>query len=95
MGNGTRRVAIVTGGNSGVGRECARSLAAAGWQVVLARRNQETAAAAVGAIAPEAGNGAVDDMPLDLASFASIRRFAVAFAERGLATGRRTSVSVR
>ena len=43
----TGRVAIVTGGNGGIGLGMAKGLAAAGAKVVIAARNQEKSAAAV------------------------------------------------
>jgi NAD(P)-dependent dehydrogenase (short-subunit alcohol dehydrogenase family) len=49
---GTTRVAVVTGGSSGIGREVGRRLAAAGYTVVLTARRQEPlreAAEAIGA----------------------------------------------
>jgi 2-deoxy-D-gluconate 3-dehydrogenase len=46
----TGRVAIVTGGNGGIGLGMARGLAAAGANVVLAARNAEKAEAAVAAL---------------------------------------------
>ena len=41
MSERTPRIAIVTGGGTGVGRAAARALAGAGWQVVLAGRRIE------------------------------------------------------
>jgi NAD(P)-dependent dehydrogenase (short-subunit alcohol dehydrogenase family) len=65
------RTAIVTGANSGIGRETARALAAAGARVVVAVRDVKK------------GEAAVADMPgtpevreLDLASLESVRAFA-------------------
>jgi 2-deoxy-D-gluconate 3-dehydrogenase len=43
----TGRVAVVTGGNGGIGLGMARGLAAAGARVVVAARNAEKAASAV------------------------------------------------
>lgn len=73
------RIAIVTGGNSGIGKETVRGLARAGLRVILAGRD-ETACAAV-ASELSAGRaagaaGAIEAWPLDLASLASVRRFA-------------------
>jgi light-dependent protochlorophyllide reductase len=67
---------LVTGGNSGIGFECARGLARAGWHVVLASRNRAASAEAVRRIAAESGADAASEMGLDLASLASVRAFA-------------------
>ena len=67
-------VALVTGGNSGIGFECARSLARAGWHVVIASRDRAASAAAVARIARESGADAASELGLDLGSFASVRR---------------------
>jgi len=41
MGNGKPRVAIVTGGSSGIGRACARALLKDGWSVAVAARRAD------------------------------------------------------
>jgi light-dependent protochlorophyllide reductase len=71
-----RDAALVTGGNSGIGFECARQLARAGWHVIIASRNRDLSAEAVRRIAAESGAEAIASMDLDLASPASIRRLA-------------------
>lgn len=67
------RIAVVTGGNAGIGFQIARALTANGARVVLACRDVGAAAAAAarmhGPITPEAKH-------LDLASMESIREFA-------------------
>jgi NAD(P)-dependent dehydrogenase (short-subunit alcohol dehydrogenase family) len=68
--------ALVTGGNSGIGFECARQLARAGWHVIIASRNRGLSAEAVRRIAAESGTDTIASMDLDLASPASIRRLA-------------------
>ena len=68
--------ALVTGGNSGIGFECARQLARQGWRVIIASRNRELSAEAVRRIAAESGADAVSTMELDLGSPASVRRLA-------------------
>ncbi len=72
----TDRVFVVTGGNSGIGWEAARMLAEHRARVILACRNEGKARAAVEAIQRTAPDGHVEAMALDLASLASIERFA-------------------
>jgi NAD(P)-dependent dehydrogenase (short-subunit alcohol dehydrogenase family) len=76
------KVVVITGGNSGIGKETAVELARLGAQVVIAARNPSRAAAAVKEIQERTGAGdRVATMPLDLASFASVHAFADAFTE--------------
>ena len=77
------RVAMITGGNSGIGFATASKLAAKGFHVILASRNQQTSARAIARI--QAGNpsASVESIPLDLASFASVRQCAAAFQAKG------------
>src|SRR5437870_4508017 len=72
----TRDTALVTGGNSGIGLECARALARAGWHVVIASRGRDLSAEAVRSIVAECGAGAASERGLDLGSFDDVRRFA-------------------
>lgn len=67
----TGTTAIVTGGNSGIGRAAAAALAERGARVVLAVRNIEKGNEAASEMA-----GDVEVRRLDLASLASIREFA-------------------
>ena len=77
------KVAVVTGGNSGIGKETAAQLAGMGARVVIAARNAAKADAAVDEIVARTGRAdLVETMPLDLASFASVRAFTGAFADR-------------
>jgi light-dependent protochlorophyllide reductase len=59
---------LITGGNSGIGLECARALAGAGWQVWIASRNRAASDAAARSI-----GGKVEVLELDLASLESVR----------------------
>jgi len=76
------QTAIVTGGNSGLGYECARAIAAASsqWQVVIASRDHAKSNEAARSLAAETENQYVVAMDLDLGSLASVRRFAADFA---------------
>jgi NAD(P)-dependent dehydrogenase (short-subunit alcohol dehydrogenase family) len=77
----TGKTAVVTGGNSGIGKETAATLANLGATVIIAARNATKAAAAVKEIRERTGAGErVRTMPIDLASFASVRSFAKAYA---------------
>jgi len=79
----TGKVAIVTGGATGIGVETARALAEAGAEVVIAVRKPDLAEAAVADIQRTA-KGKVSWSMLDLSSFQSIRAFAERWGERPL-----------
>ncbi|MGN9908257.1 oxidoreductase [Phytohabitans sp. LJ34] len=70
------RVAVVTGGNTGLGFVTARVLAARGATVVLACRSDERAAGAAERIRAAAPGATVETLRLDLASLESVRRAA-------------------
>jgi NAD(P)-dependent dehydrogenase (short-subunit alcohol dehydrogenase family) len=74
------KVCIVTGSNTGIGKETARGLAQRGARVILACRDVGKADAARQDITATTGNHEVEVIPLDLASKASIRGFATRFA---------------
>lgn len=63
---------IITGGNSGIGLEAAKLLAARNADVVIACRSEAKGKAALAALA-ECGAGACDLLVMDLADSASIR----------------------
>ncbi len=83
-GRSDKKVVLITGGNSGIGFECARSLAQSGWRVVMASRDRERARQAVATLTRESGNPAIEEMVLDLGSQRSVRRFVQEFRERKL-----------
>ena len=70
------KVVVVTGGNSGIGKEAAVALAAMGATTVITARDAGRGAAALDEVRRRSGRDAVEVMPLDLADFASIRAFA-------------------
>lgn len=67
------RVAVVTGANGGLGLEITRELARRGAHVVMAVRNQRKADEAVADIRTSVPDAALELVPLDLASQASVR----------------------
>ncbi len=76
MGDMSGKNVVITGGNTGIGKEAAVGLASNGARVVITSRNEERGRAARDEIAERSGNAAVEVMSLDLASFQSIRSFA-------------------
>ncbi len=81
--NLTGKTAIVTGASSGLGVETARALAAAGAEVILPVRNLPKGEAVVADIRTSTANQAGYVAELDLADFASIRKFAAEFLSSG------------
>ncbi|KAH9629075.1 hypothetical protein HF086_008524 [Spodoptera exigua] len=73
------KVALVTGGNQGIGLETARELAARGARVIIACRGAEMSAEAIQDIVATTGNEQVEYMHLDLSRFSSVRKFAADF----------------
>ncbi len=70
------RSVIVTGANTGIGEPTARALASAGARVIYACRSRAAGEAAVARARAERPACQAELAELDLASFASIRRFA-------------------
>lgn len=66
---------LITGGNSGIGFECALCMAKKGWQVIIASRNKQASAKAVEQIIEQSNNKNVSAMELDLGSSKSVRQF--------------------
>lgn len=73
------KVFIVTGANSGIGKEAARQLAQRSATVIMACRSADRGQVARDEIAETAGNSQVDLMLVDMASQASIHAFAETF----------------
>ncbi|MFI1170806.1 SDR family NAD(P)-dependent oxidoreductase [Streptomyces melanogenes] len=81
----TGKLALVTGGYSGLGLETTRALAAAGARVVVPARRRAAAEEALAGV-----TGAVEVDTLDLSDLDSVR----AFADRFLASGRGIDIMV-
>lgn len=76
-------LAVVTGGNSGIGYEAALVLAGKGAHVIIAARSAEKGARAVETIRRAYPNAQVQTMALDLANLNSVRAFAETFKHFG------------
>jgi NAD(P)-dependent dehydrogenase (short-subunit alcohol dehydrogenase family) len=75
----TGKVIIVTGANSGIGYEAAKEFARKGAQTILACRSMDKAEAALAEIRAEIPQAPAEIMQLDLASQASVHKFAGEF----------------
>src|SRR3954470_4052997 len=84
----TGKLAIVTGGYSGLGLETVKALANAGAHVVVPARRREHAEEVLAGIDPSPGGVEVDE--LDLSNLDSVR----AFAERFLDSGRNVDILI-
>jgi light-dependent protochlorophyllide reductase len=70
---------LITGGNSGIGFECAKELAREGWHVWIASRNRAASEAAARQM-----RGKVEVLEVDLASLDSVRALAGEIAARNV-----------
>lgn len=75
MTNPSRKVAIVTGANTGIGFETAAGMAEAGWHVVMACRSESKAEDAKARLLKRLPSAELDVMLIDLGDFASVRAF--------------------
>jgi retinol dehydrogenase-12 len=73
------RTFLVTGGNTGIGRQTAAVLAQDGGRVYIACRSAAAGESAVAGIKADTGSETVWLLPLDLASLASVRSCAARF----------------
>ncbi|MFK7894589.1 MAG: SDR family oxidoreductase [Myxococcota bacterium] len=73
---------LITGGNTGIGKETAIALAQKGARVVIASRDAARGQSALADIRKASGRDDVELIELDLASLASVRRCAAEFSER-------------
>jgi NAD(P)-dependent dehydrogenase (short-subunit alcohol dehydrogenase family) len=83
MGDLDARTFLVTGANTGIGRETARALAGRGARLFLACRSEAKTRPVIDEITAQTGNKAIQFLALELGDLASVRACAEAF----LATG--------
>ncbi len=76
------KICIITGSNSGIGKETAVGLAKMGATIVMVVRNKARGEKAQREIVKQSGNNSVDLMICDLSSLESIRRFAEEFKKK-------------
>ena len=75
------KVCVITGASSGLGRESARALAAAGAQVILAARNADALSEAARWVRAEVPDAQTSTVQLDLTSLAGVRTGAAAIRD--------------
>jgi NAD(P)-dependent dehydrogenase (short-subunit alcohol dehydrogenase family) len=78
----TEQVAVITGGNAGIGKETAVALGRAGWRVFITARDPGRGAAALEEVRSRSATTRVEVLPLDLADLAAVRAFPDILAER-------------
>jgi len=80
----TGKTAIITGSNTGIGKQTAKTLYAAGCNVIIACRTPEKGEAARSDIisSTSASTATIEVMALDLSSLQSVRDFAVAYTQK-------------
>jgi NAD(P)-dependent dehydrogenase (short-subunit alcohol dehydrogenase family) len=76
------KVCIITGSNSGIGKETALALAEMGATIVMVVRNSDRGEDARSEIVKQSGNNSVDLMICDLSSMEAIRNFAAEFRNK-------------
>ncbi|MFQ3581475.1 MAG: SDR family oxidoreductase [Chloracidobacterium sp.] len=77
-----KRIALVTGGTAGIGKETVRGLARAGLAVVLVGRNHQKCADVAQELCADTGNPDITALTADLSRLDDIRRVAAEFCAR-------------
>src|SRR6516165_2754418 len=78
----TGKTCVVTGANSGIGKETALGLARLGSRVVLVCRNRQKGEGALADIQRETGSSQLDLLIADMSSFGSVRALAAQVQQR-------------
>ena len=78
----TKKLCLITGTTSGIGRETARALAQDGYHLVMACRDEMKARELAGSLKQESGNDSIETLACDLSSLASVRRAVAEFRAR-------------
>jgi len=73
---------IITGANTGIGKETALEIAKLGATVVLACRDEQRTLGPLQEIRKQSGNNRVEFMPLDLSDLVSVKKFCVAYRSK-------------
>ena len=76
------KVAIVTGGNAGLGFQSAMVLAQAGCRVIIGCRSNKKGLLAKERLQHLVPNADLENLPLDLTDFSSVRQFAYTVLEQ-------------
>lgn len=76
------KMVIITGANSGIGKEAALRFAKEGYKVIMACRNLDNSRKVQEQIIKASNNNLVELMELDVSSFESIRNFCSAYQSR-------------
>jgi NAD(P)-dependent dehydrogenase (short-subunit alcohol dehydrogenase family) len=77
-----KKICIITGANSGIGKAAAIQIAKKGYHVILACRNQSRGEAALNHIIKQSKSNSVELMILDMSLQSSIQKFAQAFLKK-------------
>jgi NAD(P)-dependent dehydrogenase (short-subunit alcohol dehydrogenase family) len=80
--NAAQKTCVVTGANSGIGKEIARGLAGEGWRVLMVVRSREKGEPARAEIMGSTGNRQVELLISDLSSQREVRELATAILDR-------------